>query len=109
MLNYILSKSILGYDICELTIKSNAFLWHQIRCIMGILVLVGRGQEKPEIIKELLDIEKYPRKPQYNLSLSLPLNLFYCEYDNLNWYTDKEELKRVVKDLQEEWTQNSIK
>jgi tRNA pseudouridine38/39 synthase len=95
--------------MCELTIKSNAFLWHQIRCIMGILFLVGYEQEKPEIIKDLLDIKNCPRKPQYNLAHYIPLNLFYCHYSNVNWTSDKEEIKKVIKDLQEEWTYTAIK
>ena len=76
---------------------------------MGILVLVGRGQEKPEIIQELLNLETYPRKPQYNLSHYIPLNLFYCEFNDMNWYTDNEELYKVFKTLQEEWSFVAIK
>ncbi|XP_023246847.1 tRNA pseudouridine(38/39) synthase [Copidosoma floridanum] len=103
------SNDIMGYDMCTLTIKSNAFLWHQIRCIVGILFLVGREQETPEIVQDLLDIEKCPCKPQYSLAHYTPLNLFYCEYDNTHWYTDITELEKVIKDLQEEWTNASVK
>ncbi|XP_058790728.1 tRNA pseudouridine(38/39) synthase [Phymastichus coffea] len=98
-----------GYDMCQLTIKSNAFLWHQIRCIMGILFLIGREQEKPEIMNDLLDVQNHPKKPQYNLAHYIPLNLFYCEYDDANWYVDKEEILKVVEDLQEEWTDVNVK
>ncbi len=35
--------------MCQLTIVGNAFLWHQIRCIMAVLFLVGRNQESPEV------------------------------------------------------------
>ncbi|KAJ8688400.1 hypothetical protein QAD02_024195 [Eretmocerus hayati] len=98
-----------GYDMCELTIRSNAFLWHQIRCIMGILFLVGRHQEEIKIVSDLLDIEKCPRKPQYNLALHIPLNLFCCEYDSTDWFHDVLELEKVVKDLQEEWCYASVK
>ncbi|XP_011499598.1 PREDICTED: tRNA pseudouridine(38/39) synthase [Ceratosolen solmsi marchali] len=98
-----------AYDMCEFSIKSNAFLWHQIRCIMGILFLVGYGQEKPEIIKDLLDIEKCPEKPQYNIAHYIPLNLFYSYYNDVNWNIDKEEIQKVIKDLQEEWTCAAIK
>jgi len=28
-----------AYDMCELTLVGQAFLWHQVRCIMGILLL----------------------------------------------------------------------
>ncbi len=30
------------YDVCVLTLAGNAFLWHQIRCIMSVLFLVGQ-------------------------------------------------------------------
>lgn len=42
-------------------IKANAFLWHQIRCIMGILLLIGLEREDVSIIDELLNVEKNPR------------------------------------------------
>lgn len=42
-------------------IKGNAFIWHQIRYIMGILFLIGSNKEEPLLIKELLDVEKNPR------------------------------------------------
>uniref|UniRef100_A0ABD2XFS0 Pseudouridine synthase I TruA alpha/beta domain-containing protein n=1 Tax=Trichogramma kaykai TaxID=54128 RepID=A0ABD2XFS0_9HYME len=102
-------KKVSGYDMCELSIKSNAFLWHQIRCIMGILLLIGERNEKPEVIKELLDVEKCQRKPQYCLAHYIPLNLFSVEYDNTNWYIDTEEFEKVIKDLQEEWGEAEIK
>ncbi|XP_076280720.1 tRNA pseudouridine(38/39) synthase [Lasioglossum baleicum] len=102
-------RNIPAYDICELNIKSHAFLWHQIRCLMGILLLVGQGKEQPEIILELLDIVNCPRKPQYNLAHELPLNLWYCEYEANEWYNDKEELMNTVKTLQKDWTMNTIK
>ena len=35
--------------MCELTITGLAFLWHQIRCIVTILFLVGQGNEKPQV------------------------------------------------------------
>ncbi|KAF9407452.1 hypothetical protein HW555_012530 [Spodoptera exigua] len=95
-----------------LQIEGNAFLWHQIRCIMGVLLLIGQGKEAPEVIKELLDVEKNPRKPQYNMALDLPLNLFHCSYDiteTQNWRYSKQELAEVLGHLQSEWTLHSIK
>lgn len=51
-------------SIWELTVTGYAFLWHQVRCIVALLFLVGDGKEKPTIIRELLDIERYPSRPQ---------------------------------------------
>lgn len=95
--------------MCELTITSQAFLWHQIRCIMGVILLVGCGNEKPEVIQELLNIEHCPKKPQYNLAHEIPLNLFHCEFETNDWFIDKTELEEVIKALQEEWTFHRIK
>lgn len=50
-----------GFDMYFLHIVGNAFLWHQIRCIIGVLFLVGEKKEDPEVIAELLDVEKNPQ------------------------------------------------
>lgn len=49
------------YSIFVLCIKSKAFLWHQIRCIVGLLFLIGQGKEDPDIIDDLFDVENNPR------------------------------------------------
>ncbi|XP_025074957.1 tRNA pseudouridine(38/39) synthase isoform X2 [Pogonomyrmex barbatus] len=98
-----------GYDMCELEITSQAFLWHQIRCLMGILLLIGRRKEEPEIILRLLDIETCPQKPQYNMAHQIPLNLWYCDYENVKWFIDENELLNTIKILQQDWAINIIK
>ncbi|KAI8879869.1 tRNA pseudouridine synthase [Backusella circina FSU 941] len=72
-------------DYYQVTLKGTAFLWHQVRCIMSILFLVGQGLEEPEVIKHLLDIQKIPAKPEYPMASHLPLLLYDCEFDNINW------------------------
>ena len=74
-----------GYSMCVFTVVSKAFLWHQIRCIMALVFMVGKGLEKPSIIDELFDVEKNPCKPQYTMANELPLNLFDCSYDDVDW------------------------
>ncbi|KAI8035852.1 tRNA pseudouridine(38/39) synthase [Drosophila gunungcola] len=69
-----------GYDMYYLEIQANAFLWHQIRCIMAVLLLVGQGKEKPSVISDLLDVDCNPCKPQYTPAIGLPLNLFRCDF-----------------------------
>lgn len=63
-----------------LEIQANAFLWHQIRCIMAVLLLVGQKHEQPSVITKLLDVGNNPCKPQYTPAIGLPLNLFHCEF-----------------------------
>ncbi|XP_060655903.1 LOW QUALITY PROTEIN: tRNA pseudouridine(38/39) synthase [Drosophila nasuta] len=74
------TASASGYAMYFLEIKANAFLWHQIRCIMAVLLLVGQRHEQPSVISELLDVVKNPCKPQYTPAIGLPLNLFHCEF-----------------------------
>ncbi|CAG2062138.1 unnamed protein product [Timema podura] len=80
-----------GYDMCVLTLVGHAFLWHQVRCIMGLLLLVGQGKEEADVVQELLDVDSHPRKPQYSMASELPLNLFHCEYEQgTQWYMNQE-------------------
>ncbi|EFN66370.1 tRNA pseudouridine synthase 3 [Camponotus floridanus] len=102
-------EKITGYNMCELEITSQAFLWHQIRCLMGILLLVGQRKEEPEIILKLLNIETCPQKPQYNMAHEVPLNLWYCDYEGIEWFIDKNELINTIKTLQQDWALSTIK
>lgn len=43
------STSSGGGDMCEITIEGMAFLWHQVRCMVSILFLIGLHLEKPEV------------------------------------------------------------
>lgn len=62
------------------TVRGSAFLWHQVRCMVAVLFLVGQGLEKPDIVKELLDVECNPRRPQYEMASDKPLVLWECTF-----------------------------
>ena len=65
--------------MCELIVDGSGFIWHQIRCIVAILVLIGQGKEEIGLVKELLDIEKHPCTPNYPIAsgeLSIDEHLF---------------------------------
>lgn len=49
----------------EVTITGLAFLWHQVRCIVAVLLLVGSHLEDVGVVAELLDVQRYPGKPSY--------------------------------------------
>lgn len=99
------------YSTVELIIESNSFLWHQIRCIVGLLFLVGQGKEEPSVITELLNVEKYPCKPQYSMSAEIPLVLFDCQYESIDdtWRYDHLELEKLIKTMQDQWVQQNTK
>lgn len=46
--------------------------------MVAILFLVAQGLESPEIVRDLLDIEKNPRKPIYEMAIDTPLVLWDC-------------------------------
>ncbi|GIY66176.1 hypothetical protein CEXT_745381 [Caerostris extrusa] len=97
------------YELAELTVVGQAFLWHQIRCIVSLLFLIGQGKEDCNIIDKLLDVENFPRKPQYDMASEIPLVLFETSYEDVEWIYNEESLKFVIKQLQSMWTQQSVK
>lgn len=66
-------------------LKGSAFLWHQVRCMMAILFLTGQGLEKPSIVSDLMDIEKYPSRPLYDMAHDVPLVLYDCVFPDMEW------------------------
>ncbi|XP_046850164.1 tRNA pseudouridine(38/39) synthase-like [Xenia sp. Carnegie-2017] len=97
------------YETCTVTIKGMAFLWHQVRCIVAILFLIGQKLEEAEIIDHMLDITKCPRRPQYNMASEIPLVLYHCEYESLTWQYDEDEMQRVFNNFQKLWTTSIIR
>lgn len=95
------------YSFREIVIVGQAFLYHQIRCIMTILFLVGTRRESSEVVRDLLDLNKCSSKPNFNRSSSLPLCLFDCSYRPndipLGWRYDVRSLSNVIKQLKSLW------
>lgn len=71
-----------GPSIYSFTVHGSAFLWHQVRCMVSVLFLVGQGLEKPEVIDQLLDIRTTPCKPLYEMADDAPLVLWDCLFPN---------------------------
>ena len=97
------------YDICCLIIRSKAFLWHQIRCIMAVLLMVGEGLEREEVVTELLDIENNPCRPAYQMASDLALNLHSAEYEKVCWVKDDSSTEFVIKSTQKLWAEHAIR
>ena len=98
-----------GRNVYELKITSTAFLWHQIRCIVAVLFLVGEHKEEADVVLEMFDLTKFSRKPQYSLAHELPLVLFDCEFDIDNWQYDEEAIKDALASLNDCWIESAIK
>ncbi|XP_039023191.1 tRNA pseudouridine(38/39) synthase-like isoform X1 [Hibiscus syriacus] len=74
-----------GDQLCAIKVKGSAFLWHQVRCMVAVLFMIGQGLESVEVIDVLLDIEKTPRKPQYAMAPEIPLVLQSCEFEDVKF------------------------
>ena len=61
-------------------ITGSAFLWHQVRCMVSLLLMIGQCHEEPELIDQLLDLKIYPSKPNYTMAADYPLCLVDTEY-----------------------------
>ncbi len=59
-------------------VRGSAFLWHQIRHMIAVLFMIGQGLEQESVITELLDVAKYPRRPNYVMADEVPLVLWDC-------------------------------
>lgn len=120
-----------GFNMFYFQITANAFLWHQIRCILAVLLLIGQEKEQPSVLEELLNVEKNPCKPQYTPALGLPLNLYDCQFrkkssdakeyvedkgededcnpDTTEWVFSESNTVKVIETLQGEWAESNIK
>ncbi|XP_051494474.1 tRNA pseudouridine(38/39) synthase [Apus apus] len=97
------------FRLCQFEVTGQAFLYHQVRCMMAILFLIGQRMESPEIIDELLDVEKNPQKPQYSMAVEFPLVLYDCEFENLQWLYDQEVQEFNITHLQQLWANQAVK
>jgi len=95
-------------DMCEIEIVGLAFLWHQVRCMVAVLMLIGLRLEQPDVLDHMLDVERCPKKPQYNMASELPLVLYDCRFDNINWIYDNDFNETSVSRMVQMLTKKSI-
>lgn len=95
--------------LCEITVVGEAFLYHQIRCIVALLFLVGLGRESPKTIETLLDIQQCPRKPNYRMASDVPLVLWDCAFPSLvKWRISKDAAEHLLQALHCHWREKHI-
>lgn len=88
------NSSIETPKVYYFALHGSAFLWHQVRHMVAILFLIGQGLEPPSLVDDLLDVEKTPARPMYEIADDAPLVLWDCIFpdqtsdsvkDALNW------------------------
>lgn len=89
-------------DVWYLQVRGTAFLWHQIRCMVSVLFLVGDGREEPsvravagtrdglrltiaQVVDWLLDVTRCPRRPTYLMASEVPLLFYDVEFEGLRF------------------------
>eukprot|EP00850_Spirogloea_muscicola_P020178 SM000208S06348 [mRNA] locus=s208:139228:143570:- [translate_table: standard] len=77
--------------VWELKVTGTAFLWHQVRYMAAVLFL---------IVMDLLDLERYPRKPQYSLAPEQPLMLAACRYQGVLFKLSAGAMRALQHDIQ---------
>lgn len=91
-------------QVCEVSIIGFAFLWHQVRCMIAVLFMIGRGNESPEVIHQLLDVANFTGKPQYNMASEIPLVLYDCVFENIKWIYEPESHSKLIHSLKSHWS-----
>ncbi|XP_022768001.1 tRNA pseudouridine(38/39) synthase isoform X3 [Durio zibethinus] len=91
-----------GNQLCAIKVKGSAFLWHQVRCMVAVLFMIGQGLESVEVIDSLLDTEKTPRKPQYAMAPEIPLVLQSCEFEDVKFICSSDSGKALRIHLENE-------
>ena len=82
-------NSLAENDLYCLDLQGTAFLWHQVRSMMAILFLVGQRYEEPEVVLDLLNVVKTPRRPAYEMASDIPLVLYDCGFPDMEWKSFK--------------------
>ncbi|CAN6674871.1 tRNA pseudouridine(38/39) synthase [Trichomonascus vanleenenianus] len=93
-------------------LKGTAFLWHQVRSMIAVLFMVGQKLEAPEMVRDLLDMSKYPRRPVYEMAADFPLVLYDCEFPpDMEWksFRNGETQERTYVKLHDLWYDQWVK
>lgn len=92
---------VAGRQVYAFNVKGRAFLWHQVRCMVAVLFLIGEGHEEAGIIDEMLDVARNPRKPQYKMAREAALVLYECFFDDgdLDWVRHGDSLAAEQRDV----------
>lgn len=103
------SRPSTPYQMCVATVVGLAFLMHQVRCMMGLLFLVGNGLEQPSVISHMLDLQRCPNKPQYGMATPEPLVLYECCFEGLEWQREERAGRKMVEHFQHLWTRQAVR
>ena len=87
-------------DAWYMEITARSFLYNQVRCMVAVLMLVARGEEDMDVITHMLDVDKVPRKPVYDIAPPEPLVLYDCRFPDgiFEWRESPNHIWEVMKE-----------
>ena len=97
-----------SHSLYMLEITGIAFLWHQVRNIMAVLFLIGERNEQPSIVDALLNVEKMPARPEYQMASDYPLVLHRCAFDNLRFQYQPGPLYSLTNHYEKIWEEHAV-
>ena len=71
--------------------------------------MVGEGLDEEDMITQLLDVEKHPCRPAYQVASDMPLNLYSARYEGVEWRCDKTSAEFSLRSTQKLWTEFVVK
>lgn len=103
-------------------VEGQAFLWHQVRCMVAVLLDIGRNLEQPSLVYHMLNDVKQGHgpfangRPHYRLASPTPLLLFKCSYppsvlcfDTVTGPYHSQSLRRADDHLAQCWTEQTCR
>jgi tRNA pseudouridine38/39 synthase len=94
------------FDVYYVVIKGSAFLWHQVRCMMAILFLIGKGLEEVNILDKLFEDSGIVFN--YEIASELPLILTDCQFEGISFTNSKENVAASYFELIKNYETNLI-
>ncbi|KAJ3144649.1 tRNA pseudouridine synthase 3 [Geranomyces variabilis] len=107
-------------DFFVFVVTGSAFLWHQVRCMMAILFLVGKERESVDLPRRLIDdaaaqatstTPTVGGRPMYDMAADTPLVLVDCAYPagTFTWRVDDTQRDRIAEGLHMLWQEHAVK
>lgn len=72
-------------DMFKYVIRGTAFLYHQVRCTMAVLFLVGQGKADLDDVRYLLETLDEEWRPTFQMASEIPLVLVECGFDKVQF------------------------
>jgi tRNA pseudouridine38/39 synthase len=94
------------FEVYYVVIKGSAFLWHQVRCMMAILFLIGKGLEDISIIDKLF--EESGLTFNYEIASELPLILTDCQFEGASFNNSMENIASSYFDIVKSYENNLV-